>query len=151
MLPALASRSWVTSDYPLVIVRAGQPSWDGPRKIGYFTGYADDEVRDGSRQKWISNPDEIVSAAQIIVTVLTWAVALLHVSGLASTETVTTTHGNTLKRHSYHATLIARVDDLVTGEVRKVSSIPAELAPLLSVLGQRLPSPPGAPLIVTRP
>jgi hypothetical protein len=148
---ALASRARAASDCPLVIVRAGQHSWDGTRKIGYHTSYLDEEVLDGSRQWWISNTEEIKSAAHILLTVSTWAVALLHVTGCAGTETVTTTRGNTVKRHSYEATLAARVDNLVEGEVRNVSPVPDELAPLLSVLGQRLPSPPGAPLIVTRP
>ena len=59
---ALASRSWAASDCPLVIVRAGQPSLDGMRKIGYHRSYLDGEVCDGARQWWISNPDEILSA-----------------------------------------------------------------------------------------
>lgn len=148
---ALASRSWVTSDSPLVVVRAGQPAWDGPRKIGYHASYQDEEVVEGSRQWWISNPDEIIDAGHILLTMSTWTVALLRVSGRADTETMTTARGNTVKRHSYKATLIARVDDLVKGEVRIAASVPEQLEPLLRVLGQRLPSPPGAPLIVTRP
>jgi hypothetical protein len=148
---ALASRARAASDCPLVIVRAGQPSLDGTRKIGYHVSYTDEEVLDGARQKWISNPDEILSAAHILLAVSTWAVALLHVTDVAGTETVTTMRGNTVKRHSYEAALVARVDNLVEGKVRNVSPVPAELAPLVPVLGQRLPSPPGAPLIVTRP
>lgn len=91
---ALASRSWAASDSPLVIVRAGQPSRDGTRKIGYHRSYLDEEVCDGARQWWISNPDEILSAAHIVLTVSTWVVAFLHTSGLADTETVTTARGN---------------------------------------------------------
>jgi hypothetical protein len=148
---ALGSRAWATSDEKLIVVRLGRPDADATRKVGFSVAYSDAELLESARKWWISRPEEVVGAGHMIVSVATFAVALLHVTGVEDFSSVVTERGNTVKRIAYETTLLARVDDLVAGDVRRVAAVPAALEPLMAVLGQRVPSPPGAPLIAVRP
>lgn len=148
---ALATRSWGFSDAPMVIVRAGRPTMDDDRAIGYSAQYTDGEVLNASSKWWVSNSDDVLAAAHIVVAMSTFAMALLAVRRVADYATVITDRGNTVVRIAYEADLVARVDHLVDHVVREVSGVPANLEPLVPILGNRVLSPPGSPLIITRP
>jgi hypothetical protein len=149
---ALATRAWVRSDSPLVVVRSGRPAVDDDgRAVGWASSYTDFQVQESARKFWVSNSDAVCDAGHILVAVSTWVVALLRVTGVEDEREHRTEKGTVLRRIAYEASVVARVDDLVAGAARVCGPVPAELEPLLAAVGQRVASPPGAPLIVASP
>ncbi len=149
---ALAARPWVTADAGLAVVRPGRPGADDDGRLtGLHTSYSDDQVVEATR-KWFVAPVEAVLGGQhLLVSASTFLVALLYVTGLEATRDVLTERGTTVRRNAFEARLLARVDDLVAGVVRQVAEVPNALASLVAALGQRVPSPAGAPLLVLPP
>ena len=149
---ALATRSSVASDEPLVVVRTGLPGWDGGRKIGLATGFTDVELLESTRQWWTCDLSEVLDAGHILVSVAGWCVAVLELTGPdGAPRDVITDNGATVRRHAFAATLLARVDNLVTGEVRLLGIPGRRVEPVMAALGNRLPTPQGAPLIIVKP
>jgi hypothetical protein len=138
---ALAARGRIVADEPIAVLRLGGPDWDSARRIGISPAYADNEIVDAARMWWTGPVQTVVDAGHLLVTANTFAVALLLIEGIEETETV-----GTVARSRFKAVLAARVDDLVTNEVRVLQS-----HPLVKALGHRVPSRKGAPLVIFWP
>ena len=152
---ALASRGWVSSSTPLAIVRCGKPTIDDDgRHIGWSQLYNPHVLLQASRQWWVSDPDAVHELGHLLVTSSTFVVAVLAVTGVEKPNVHITPGGATVRRYSYQAQLLGNVTDLVAGAVHHDAAalgLHPERMPLLATLGQRVPSPPGAPLILQEP
>lgn len=149
---ALAAREWAVCDSPLAVVRPGRPDVDADGRLtGYHVDYEDESVLGASRKWFVAPVEQVLAGGHLLVSVSTFVVALLQVTGLQDTVDVLTDRGTTVRRNAFAGRLLARVDDLVAGTLRHVEDVPGALEPLLPLLGHRLVSPPGAPLLVLPP
>jgi hypothetical protein len=149
---ALAARPWVTADAGLAVVRPGRPDTaDDGRLMGMHTSYSDYQVVEATRKWFVAPVDAVLAGQHLLVSASTFLVAWLNVTGLEATRDVQTERGTTVRRNAFETRLLARVDDLVAGVVLQIADVPDALAPLVAALGQRVPSPAGAPLLVPPP
>lgn len=127
---------------PVLRVQPHRPkspdSWDGPRALGYSTDLDDNTQLEALRQWWRCDPDAIIKAGLLIVTVAEIVVALVSVDRLSATI------GNRQdKRHQFAATWGARLDRL--GLPPRV--ITPTHGPIgASILGTRCPTQSGGPI-----
>lgn len=126
---------------PVLRVPAHRPespdSWDGNRALGYSPHLSDHDQLEALRQWWRCDPDTIIRAGTILVTVAEIAVALLSVT--AAEPSIGERQD---KRHQFTAELVARLDRLGT-PARHLN--PAHL-PAASMLGHRYPTRSGGPI-----
>lgn len=148
---ALAARGWISSTRPLVILRVGAARMDGDRPIGLDPRFSDDELLQACRQWWTCDPHAVVDAGHLLVTVSTFVVALLAITGIEAESIVITSGGATVKRWSFEADVVARVDDLVYGDTSVLGQPRNPQSDLIQALGNRVPAPQGAPLIIIAP
>lgn len=143
----LANRLLVSTRNPITLIRLGVPDLDTDgRKIGFHPTYTDHELLEAARQWWVSDPDKVCADRHALVVVGGGFIAgALEIHNLEDSSEGYTESGKKVLRHSYRATLLARIDNLQDlRSVRDIAHAPAEV---LRVLGQRVPGIPGGPVI----
>ena len=104
------------------ILRTGVSSIDEEtnRRIGYSADMSDSEVVEGNRQWWRADPDRIIAAYYLPVSIGGFNAALLGIDGLEESVRVDVADKNGKPgkevRHSFQAHLIARYDGK-TGQI----------------------------------
>ncbi|MDZ7576822.1 MAG: hypothetical protein U0904_01385 [Candidatus Nanopelagicales bacterium] len=124
------------------------------RRVGVGVGYSDSEFLNATEKWWTANPDEICGAGVMAVTISGFVVGLLQIRGIIATDRlehlkngqVTTVE----KRYHFDATVVGRVVDLPSADVRVSNDDPDLSAFATQLLGNRIESARGAPLICLR-
>ena len=136
-------------DGALPVVRLGPERLDGARPIGARAAMLDDELVEATSGWWACNPAEVIEAGLLGVAVSSFVVAVLRVDKAAGYRHMDVPARSTVvRRYWFAARLWGRIDDLL--EPATIRWLEPSTRQVADLLGNRVPSPRGAPLVVLR-
>ncbi|MGO1315562.1 MAG: hypothetical protein ACTMIR_00780 [Cellulomonadaceae bacterium] len=135
----LASRPVVSGGVP--VLRLGDPTWDGERRIGHAR-HDNDRILEAASLGWWGGPiDTVCATGWLVASVSGFAIGLFRIDGVADTF-----DDDGYERTLLSGALAARVYDLVNPQIKVVDHSLEEVAE--TVLGNRVPNPRGAPIVI---
>lgn len=147
---SLATRPHIqVLDGVLPVVRLGPKRFDGARPIGAGADMLDNELVAATSGWWACNPIEVAEAGLLGVVVSSFVVAVLQIDNTAGYRHMDIPARSTVVRRYWFATkLWGRIDDLL--EPATIRWLEPSTQEVVDLLGNRVPSPRGAPLVVLR-
>lgn len=135
---------------PKAVVESGRQ-----RTIGVSTKMSKDDFLKSTTKYWTCDAESVVAEGMLAVAVSGWVVATLAISGInETTETPIYREGKLVtveKRIAFDATLAGRVKNLACLDPELYPCDPEVAASTARMLGARVPSRQGAPLVMVRP
>lgn len=132
-----------TGILPVLRTAAAKPANDGRAFMGDAAHLTDRQFRDGNAAWWRSDPDTIVGAGVLAVSIASFVTGVLHIHDVARTRRIASKE----VRHAYKATVAGRVGMLGAPETNRILTKDPDLATLTrQLLGMRVRTISGGPI-----